>query len=137
MSRYIAVILLLISATGCYTPLRSISRHPEKYVNKIVLVRGYAARWYRNDHGFYFIVVTNRYGRYPVIVYKQMPYITFKTPVKAHGRLRSFKADRQTFHIIIDSTQAYKTFLFSKDTLRLSFRDTLPPDCSFFIQNSF
>ncbi len=135
MPRFLIIFLLLTISYGCYTPLRSISRHPEKYVNRRIKIKGYPQRWQPNDHGYYFIVLTNRYGRHPIIVYKQTGYIFFHTPVKASGYLREFTRDKQKLYILIDSTTPMKKV--KKDTLVLRFRDTIPPDCHFIIQSNF
>ncbi len=122
-------ILSVLIIWSCHTPLSCVDRHPDKYTDRTITISGFVQDWLQDFHGFYFIVLTNRYRTHHFVVYKQIPYLRPGLRIKASGYLlKTHTRNKQTIYILVDTGQYTFDLPTGKDKIKepLCFRDTLP-----------
>jgi len=124
-------LLLCISlfSISCYTTISCIERHPENYINQTVKVKGIVEDWLYDYHGYYFIVLTNRYNTKKLLVYKQMPNLWYHQRIKVEGKIIKAKIQNNVVLVLIDTNNYSYKIKTNKNKYiveYLSFRDSLP-----------
>ncbi len=129
MKKITFFLLIATFLWSCHTKLSCVDKHPENYINRQITVKGFAQDWLRDYHGYYFIVLSNRYSTHHLVIYKQIPNIKYWQRIKASGYLlKTISANNQSVYILVDTNN----YLFSikgetgKIIRPLRFRDTLP-----------
>ena len=122
-------ILSVLIIWSCHTPLSCVDRHPENYTDHSITISGFAQDWLQDFHGYYFIVLTNRYRTHHLMVYKQIPYLRPGQRIKASGYLLKTRTrNNQTVYILVDTSQFTFKLPLEKGRIvePLRYRDTLP-----------
>ncbi len=123
MKKVLILILIAITAWSCHTPLSCVDKHPQNYIGRQITVTGFTRDWIEDFHGYYFIVLVNRYRTHHLVVYKQVPYLQVNQRIKATGYLRKTTTrNQQTVYVLVDTSN----FIFKLKTKPLLHKQRKP-----------